>query len=91
VTASVRALSRVGTPYQSTSREWVSAQLESQGGTLVASLERTGIETTWDREIVALIAYLQRLGTDGRRILQERSATPASAGAGAGAGAGGAR
>jgi cytochrome c oxidase cbb3-type subunit I/II len=91
VTASVRALSRVGTPYESTAREWVSAQLEAQGGTLVESLARTGIETSWDREIVALIAYLQRLGADGRRLLDEPGGAPATSGAGAGASSGVAR
>ena len=39
---------------------------------IVARLAGTGIETTWDREIVAMIAYLQRLGQDGRRALSEQ-------------------
>lgn len=80
VTATIRALSRLGTPYESTDPEWVRGQLESQGGAIVESLARTGIETTWDREIVALIAYLQRLGVDGRRILREREAAGAAGG-----------
>ncbi len=92
ITASVRALSKVGTPYESTDQEWVAAQLQSQGQGIVTALSQTGIETTWDREIVALIAYLQRLGVDGKRILQEQeraqggatasATTPADAGAG---------
>ncbi len=31
---------------------------------IVANLKQTGIEATADKEIIALIAYLQRLGTD---------------------------
>ena len=30
---------------------------------IVASLKQSGIESAWDTEIVALIAYLQKLGT----------------------------
>lgn len=82
VTASVRALARLGTPYESTDDQWVRGQLESQGQAIVASLAQTGIETTWDREIVAMIAYLQRLGVDGRRILREREAADAASGDG---------
>jgi cytochrome c oxidase cbb3-type subunit I/II len=72
ITASVRALSRAGHPYESTELDWVEAQLRSQGGQIVESLAATGIETTWDREIVAMIAYLQRLGTDGKRLIEEQ-------------------
>jgi cytochrome c oxidase cbb3-type subunit I/II len=72
ITASVRALSKLGHPYESTEEDWVEAQLRSQGEEIVASLSTTGIETTWDREIVALIAYLQRLGTDGKRLIDEQ-------------------
>ena len=69
ITASVRALSRLGHPYESTDREWVRASLESQGQSFVESLAQTGIETEWDREIVAMIAYLQRLGVEGSALL----------------------
>ena len=49
-------------------------QLQSQGGTIVESLATAGIESTWDTEIVAMIAYLPRLGVDGRREFQRREA-----------------
>jgi cytochrome c oxidase cbb3-type subunit I/II len=100
ITASVRALSRVGTPYESTDEEWVRGQMQSQGSAIVANLEATGIETTWDREIVAMIAYLQRLGRDGNAVFRARetsdAATPdpgstADAGETSGAGVGGGR
>ncbi len=70
VAASVRALSRLGHPYESTDPQWVRASLESEGQAIVESLARTGITTTWDREIVAMIAYLQRLGVEGTAILE---------------------
>lgn len=78
VTASIRALSRVGHPYESTSEEWVQAELESQGNEIVERLQAAGRETNWDREIVAIIAYLQRLGTDGDAILEQQEQARAS-------------
>jgi len=69
VARSVRALQRVGTPYVGDVVELVPTDLQAQGQQIVASLAQAQIETTWDREIVALIAYLQRLGKDGRAYL----------------------
>jgi cytochrome c oxidase cbb3-type subunit I/II len=89
VTASVRALARVGHPYPDVSEEWVTSELRSQGEAIVANLSTAGIETSWDRRIVALIAYLQRLGTDGDRILAEQdraAATTPDGGSAAGEG-----
>lgn len=72
VTASVRALARVGTPYEATDLEAVTASLQSQGTTITTSLEASGITAEWDDEIVAMIAYLQRLGVEGRAWLESR-------------------
>ena len=66
IQASVRALKRSGVPYSDAEVEGVAAALSSQGQLIVTSLAGAGIETPADREIVALIAYLQRLGRDGR-------------------------
>jgi cytochrome c oxidase cbb3-type subunit I/II len=38
--------------------------LQKQAAGIVTSLKTARIETQPDREIIALIAYLQRLGTD---------------------------
>lgn len=70
VAASVRALKRVGTPYFDVDLASVPGALQSQGEGIVARLAEAGIETSTDREIVALIAYLQRLGRDGRRAIE---------------------
>lgn len=72
IAASIRALSRAGHPYPDQSESWVHAEMEAQGGEIVESLQAAGIETTWDKEIVAIIAYLQRLGVEGTEILRER-------------------
>lgn len=83
VTATIRALSKVGHPYESQAPEWVAAELQSQGNQIVANLQAAGRESTWDTEIVALIAYLQRLGVEGREILREQQAAAGSPDGGA--------
>lgn len=65
VSASVTALDRVGTPYGVTDEWSVAAALREQGEQIVANLAGAGITAAWDDEIVALTAYLQRLGKEG--------------------------
>jgi cytochrome c oxidase cbb3-type subunit I/II len=72
VTASIRALSKAGHPYDGDSEEWVGSSMETQASQIVASLAAAGRQTSWDTEIVAMIAYLQRLGREGREILEQR-------------------
>ncbi len=72
IRASVRALKRAGTPYSDAEVDGVPASLQQQGESIVASLAATGATSTWDSEIVAMIAYLQRLGVDGRRYLSSQ-------------------
>jgi cytochrome c oxidase cbb3-type subunit I/II len=74
IQASVRALQKVGVPYTDVQIAEVPAQLKHQGDSIVANLRGMGIKTAPDREVVALIAYLQRLGTDGKRIFAAQSA-----------------
>ncbi|MEQ9398899.1 MAG: cytochrome-c oxidase, cbb3-type subunit II [Longimicrobiales bacterium] len=69
VAASVRALARAGTPYEATDDASVAADLERTGRLIVGSLSTAGITAEWDDEIVAMIAYLQRLGVEGRAHL----------------------
>ncbi len=72
ITASVRALARVGTPYVGVDQPSVTGSLQQQGSAITASLATSGITAEWDDEIVALIAYLQRLGVEGRAYLQSQ-------------------
>lgn len=62
--ASMRALARVGTPYTDDDIANAPAAMQAQGEAIVANMATTGIEAAWQDEIVALTAYLQRLGTD---------------------------
>lgn len=73
VQASVRALRKAGVPYSESDVEGVVGSLADQGQQITASLAGAGIETRPDREIVALIAYLQRLGREGKAHLSNQS------------------
>ena len=69
VQASVRALRKSGVPYSEAEVEGVPASLAAQGQQIVNSLAGANLETTVDAEIVAVIAYLQRLGREGKAYL----------------------
>jgi cytochrome c oxidase cbb3-type subunit I/II len=60
-------------PYSGSDVEGVAGSLATQGQQITASLAGAGIETRPDREIVALIAYLQRLGREGKAHLSNES------------------
>ena len=50
----------------------VASSLQAQGTTIVQSLATTGITAEWDDEIVAMIAYLQRLGVEGTAYIRSQ-------------------
>jgi cytochrome c oxidase cbb3-type subunit I/II len=62
--ARIKALRKTGVPYQVGYEQGALAQLNAQATTVVSNLKTGSITTEPDKEIVALIAYLQRLGTD---------------------------
>jgi cytochrome c oxidase cbb3-type subunit I/II len=78
IQASMRALRKVGVPYTDADIAETPARLKSQGEEIVARLAAAGIKTEPDREIVALIAYLQRLGKDGRAAIAAGATAPKS-------------
>jgi cytochrome c oxidase cbb3-type subunit I/II len=57
-------LRRLGVPYPSGFERMAEADLRTQARSLADSLTRGGVEANPNQEIIALIAYLQRLGTD---------------------------
>ncbi len=63
VQASVGALASLGTPYPDDIVAKVPDLLAQQGGAIVADLSTAGVTVAPDAEIVAVIAYLQKLGT----------------------------
>jgi cytochrome c oxidase cbb3-type subunit I/II len=62
--AKIRAMQTLGIPYRENFDAVAVAKLQAQAETIAADLKQNNIEVKSDREIVALIAYLQRLGTD---------------------------
>jgi|GEM_PF-5475038 len=62
--ARIKALRKIGVPYPEGFENDALAELEAQAETVVQNLQFGMVEAEPDREIIALIAYLQRLGTD---------------------------
>lgn len=60
----INALRTVGVPYAEGYGEIANGDLDKQAARIVENLQQEGIEVMPDAEIIALIAYLQRLGTD---------------------------
>ncbi len=60
----ISALRTIGVPYAEGFEEVANADMDKQAARIVENLQLEGIEVVPDAEIIALIAYLQRLGTD---------------------------
>jgi cytochrome c oxidase cbb3-type subunit I/II len=57
-------MQKLGVPYTNAQIESASADQRTQADVVVADLAEQQVTVAWDSEIVALIAYLQRLGRD---------------------------
>ena len=62
--AKIRTMQLLGVPYPEGYDQQANADLMKQAEEITANLKRDGIEAQSDTEIIAMIAYLQRLGTD---------------------------
>jgi len=62
--AKIRAMQKLGVPYPKGYAENAVNDLEAQAEKIAKDLEESGIVVAPGKEIIALIAYLQRLGTD---------------------------
>jgi cytochrome c oxidase cbb3-type subunit I/II len=60
----INAMRTLGVPYEEGYEDQAEADLLAQADKIVSNLQVDGIEVSNNKEIVALIAYLQRLGTD---------------------------
>ena len=77
--AKMRALRSVGVPYTDGEIETATTVMQAQAQTIAAEVEaQQGPTGLVDKEIVALTAYLQRLGTDIRwkRVAPQATVTP---------------
>lgn len=62
--ARIRAMQKLGVPYPAGYDQQANKELMEQAGAISANLKGDKIQTNKNAEIVALIAYLQRLGKD---------------------------
>ena len=62
--AKINAMIKLGVPYGDGYADQAVADLNAQAEQIVVDLQANGIQVDKNKEIIALIAYLQRLGTD---------------------------
>ena len=67
-TGRMSAMRKLGVPYQARYEEIANDDLLRQADKIVNNLKAGGLEVAREMEIVALIAYLQRLGTDTKVV-----------------------
>jgi len=64
----INAMRTLGIPYEEGFEKIAGGELEKQANEIAQDLQKQGIDVTADKEIIALIAYLQRLGTDIKNV-----------------------
>ncbi len=62
--AKIRAMMKMGVPYPAGFDQVANVHLSNQSKQIQMNLSKEGIETDANKEIIAMIAYLQRLGID---------------------------
>ena len=62
--AKINAMRTLGVPYAPLYEQKANADLQKQAEEITANLAKDNIKVSNDKEIIAIIAYLQRLGTD---------------------------
>jgi len=62
--AKIRAMKVLGVPYPDNYEQQAIVDLKAQADSIAKDLGANGIQTNSNREIIALIAYIQRLGVD---------------------------
>jgi cytochrome c oxidase cbb3-type subunit I/II len=92
ISGKVAAMRTLGVPYEEGAAERAADDLVSQAREIARGLQESGFDVAYDREIVAMIAYLQRLGTDIKsdsvyvagfeKLMTRRVAAAADAGGG---------
>ena len=60
----IKAMRTLGVPYPEGYENIAVAEAEKQATQIAKNLAEAKVKTSPDKEIIALIAYLQRLGTD---------------------------
>lgn len=74
--AKINALRLVGIPYSDSDATTALAQLERQAQDMAAALRDQGESVDPASEIIAMIAYLQRLGIDFKKLSRTAGGQP---------------
>ena len=69
--AKIRAMQTLGVPYPDAYADKANSDLAKQAATIKNNLKKDKIETGGNKEIIAMIAYLQRVGTDIKAVPRE--------------------
>ena len=67
----IRAMQKLGVPYPDGYDLQAPADLQAQAEQISAGLQEAGMIVEWKKEIIALTAYMQRLGTDIKSVPAE--------------------
>ncbi len=70
----IKAMQKLGVPYPAGYESIAANDMQKQAEGIAESLKKDGIRTAADKEIVALIAYLQRMGKDIKAAPKEEVA-----------------
>ena len=62
--AKIKAMRSIGVPYPEGYETYANEDLIAQADSITTALVNAGVPAKNNKEIIALIAYLQRLGTD---------------------------
>ena len=62
--AKINAMRTLGVPYEPLYEQKANADLKKQAESITANLAKDNVKVKSDKEIIAIIAYLQRMGTD---------------------------
>jgi cytochrome c oxidase cbb3-type subunit I/II len=62
--AKIKAMQKLGVPYEEGYADKANHDLMKQADEIAKNLKEDGIQTPSNKEIIAIIAYMQRLGTD---------------------------
>lgn len=64
----LKAMQTLGVPYTDAEVQNAQAMAKEQAEKIVASLKTGNVDIKWDSELVAVIAYLQKLGADSKNL-----------------------
>lgn len=66
LSAKLQIMQTLGVPYDTANVQNAASDAQAQGERIARGLAESGVHVAWDDEVVAVIAYLQELGLDGR-------------------------